>query len=614
MRQYWTKFVHALYTLAILSLLPGCQDLVQEYGLRQCEVGIYAGGVQTRTEMLSDGLSAKWVDGDELAVWARESSGTFFFTNKVFTTYGVDDGRGFFTSALDQAMPEGDYTYYCTYPVPQSANGTEVTFNLPSVQDGKVTGGADIMIADPVTYGALTPLPEIEDHTGMSMSMNRMTHQFRFYIPEDDTVLGNASIVKILLDFPKNVAGTVKFDMSDPAAPGELSNSTGSMVLQLARPLEVSVGTDYDYACVSIVPASFSSGDILQLKAYTEDKIVLFDPVNLRARTFAAGHSTPVSLKVKSIIDYPYILNFKISENNLGENPHTVTFEAPKGCVWPETGTNKCVYSPGREISVGETVSFKFEDKTQYMAFSGATIKVAFESDHAITSAVSKLAAFTIDGDTDLENFSAKVPYLFYEDFSTLVVYDGNYKDGAETSVDGASKAAKDLSAYGLPAGWSGARTGCDAAGTAILIGARVDYVIAGATRSYGRLESPELSALTSAADVRVTFRYGGSKSGNKNFYPVGVCGYAYGEGLLNGYASQFMNEPSWTGISGINTIPDIPTSGNASSLSKTMTYDIKGCDQYCRLSWHVAGMGTTFIGNGLQWMYIDDVKVQIIK
>lgn len=616
MRQSWKFLIRANFVLASL-LLAACQDGLQE-GLQEdtggpVVVGMTAGGARTRTEMQANGLSAEWTSGDELAVWARNASGDFVLSNQIFKTYGIDSSRGFFTSTLSEAMPEDTYTYMCCYPAPLSVDGTKVTFNIPSVQDGKVSGGSDVMIASPVQHGALGPVPDPEDHSGMSMTMNRMMHQFRFYISEDDAVLGDEKLVRLLLDFTKGVVGTVTLDTADPTLAPVLENSSGSLVLELAEPLGVSDDSNPEYACVAVFPIAFDSGDVLGLKAYTDDKIVLFNPVNLSDKTCLAGHSTPVRLKVKQVIDYPYVLNFTVSGNNLGEDPLSITLEAPEGCVWPSSGSNVYTYSPGREIPVGETVSFKFEDKEQYQAFSGASVNVTFDSEHAITYAKTKVNDISIEGDTDEEMFSAALPYLFYEDFSSLDVYDGDYKDGVNTSVEQASLPGRDLSAYGLPAGWSGARTGCDAAGTAILVGSRVDYVIAGGTRSYGRLESPALSALKKASDIKVTFDYGGSRSGSSNFYPVGVCGYVYGEGLLSGYATQFVNDPSWTDISGVTSIPNIPKSGNATTLT-TMSYTISGCDGYCRLSWHVGGMGTAFIANGLQWMYVDNIKVQIVN
>jgi hypothetical protein len=63
-------------------------------------------------------------------------------------------------------------------------------------------------------------------------------------------------------------------------------------------------------------------------------------------------------------------------------------------------------------------------------------------------------------------------------------------------------------------------------------------------------------------------------------------------------------------------TIQEIPTSGSATSMTKRMEYYLSGCDASTRLSWHVAGMGYKKwkVNNGNQWMYIDNIKVQIAK
>ena len=115
-------------------------------------------------------------------------------------------------------MPEGTYTYYCSYPAPLSVNGTTAVFDVPAVQDGKVTGGADVMVASPAVHGPLTSLPEIEDHSNMRMEMNRMMHQFRFYVPEEDQLLGDEKIERILMTFPTPVTGDVVLDVAEKDA------------------------------------------------------------------------------------------------------------------------------------------------------------------------------------------------------------------------------------------------------------------------------------------------------------------------------------------------------------------------------------------------------------
>lgn len=97
-------------------------------------------------------------------------------------------------------------------------------------------------------------------------------------------------------------------------------------------------------------------------------------------------------------------------------------------------------------------------------------------------------------------------------------------------------------------------------------------------------------------------------------YYPVGVCGTTISTGLLNGYATQFNNDESWSGVSDLVSIPDIPTSGSATATNKTMTCIFSDCTPTTRLTWHVAGMGykSLKINNGIDWMYIDNIRVQI--
>lgn len=633
MRRNWTKFVHALHTLVILSLVPGCQDVMWENSLSQCEVGIYAGGVQTRTEMLSNGLSATWVDGDELAVWARKSSGGFHFSNKIFKTYAVDNGRGFFTSALDQAMPEDNYTYYCTYPVPLSADGTKVTFNLPSVQDGAVTGGADIMIADPVIHGALTPIPEIEDHTGMSVYMNRMMHQFRFYIPGDNTVIGDEKLQKIVLGFPSDVAGKVTYDLADVDTSPVLSESTGALELQLARPLGISKATP-EYACVAFLPSAFSEGEALQVKAYTNDRIAYFDPIDLQSRTFEAGHSTPVRLNVKELKEFAGILTFTLAANNLGENPNTITFKAPSGCKFGDGGTNVFVYDPGREIQVGEIISFKFEeDLHAYTAFSGKQIAVSYDSEHAVMDETVTMPTISQSGKTDA---SLTVPYLLYQDFSGVLKEGESYGNNSYSS-DERKQPGVSLDGVMPENGWNASRYWIKPSGSAIRINMRYQMVRIGigslgysfTTSHYGRLDTPPLTALKdgTVANLKVSFDAGANvnsgshdeaKSGNMTFIsmtthensknPIDGVGTGTSQsGSLEDFGVQYYKSTAMPNAYGaddfLNTYPAHTVSGVEATKKTRLCF-------YPSTAFIKEGIGINAEFN----VYIDNIKVQIEK
>jgi len=597
------------------------------------KVGIYAGGAETRTQMLPNGLSTEWVAGDELAVWARNSSGEFTLSNQIFKTYGLDGARGFFTSELAESMSEDNYTYYCTYPVPVSVNGTSVTFSLPAVQDGKVTGGSDIMIADPVLYGALTPVPDPEDHTGMRMSMNRMMHQFRFYIPEDNSVIGEEELQKIMLTFPSDVAGKVTYDLADMDAAPALSESTGSMELELAEPLGIS-GATPEYACLAIVPASFSEGDSLQVKAYTEDKIAYFAPIDLKARTFEAGHSTPVKLNVSELKEFAGILTFTLSVNNLGENPNVITFKAPEGCNFGDGGSNVYVYDPGREIQVGETVSFKFEEDVQaYTAFSGKQIDVSYDSEHAVMNETITMPAITQSGKTDA---SLTVPYLLYQDFSGILKEGESYGNNSYES-DERKQPGVSLDGIMPENGWNAARFWMKPDGGAIRINMRYQMVRIGigsfgvsfTTSHYGRLDTPPLAALKdgAVANVRVYFDAGANvntssnddaESGNMTFIsltthenasnPINGVGTGTGEsGDLADFGVQYYKSAAMPNAYGaddfLNTYPTHTVTGVEATRTTRLCF-------YPSTAFIKEGLGINAEFN----VYIDNIKVQIAK
>lgn len=603
------------------------------------KVGFYAGGADTRTEMMPNGLSAAWEVGDELAVWARNSSGTNILDNQIFKTFGLDYERGFFSSMLSSEMPEGSYTYLCCYPCPISVSGTNVTFTIPSHQDGRVSGGADIMIADPLTYGALTSIPDPDDGSGMSMRMNRMMHQFRFYIPATDTKLQGAAVERIKLTFPKNVIGNVTLDLTDPSSPAVLSSGSSYIDLELDHPITLS---DQNYACVAFCPTSFEAGESLLVKAYTADKIVLVDPIDLCARSFKAGHSTPVKLKVKEVKDYPYSITFKVAANNLGEKPNIITFTAPAGCVWVEDGSNVYTYSPGRNIEVGEVISFKFEDAEAYRAFSGKNITVTYDSDNALLSQNVNLPDMS---NVSNANVSLTVPYLFFEDFSGIPSFSDGHDNPRVGLASDTYKGITELSSYSLT-DWYGARVGGQG-GTSIRICCRYEHVLLDGAYYKGRVYTPYLSNIKDGKDVNisVSFKYAGNRSEMSDgshwegweyvkTYPDKAPKLYFGINTQAQVTNPDQNQgniiDSITGmISGSGFSSSTPTSlspmvikgedmpktgGSFTSFAGTRTVTVGNVDNGMRLGWIVTTENTSSNINSNYWIYLDDIKVQIVN
>ena len=641
MRRDRNRIVCVCLEIAALLAFASCNDELDTKAPdmpHKVEVGFYAGDAQTRTEMLQNGLSAAWVAGDQIALWALNSSGSYTLSNQVFKTYGLDQSRGFFTSTLASAMPEDTYTYYCCYPVPEAVNGTQVTFTVPGLQDGKAAGGADIMAALPVQHSALTEIPAPEDHSGMSMQMRRMMHQFRFYVPEEDQILGDEKIESILLSFPEPVAGKAVLDVADPESGLQLTEGISDMRLDLTEPIGVSAGDLYQYACLAFAPVSFEAGQTLQiLKAYTDDKIAFFDPIDLKGKTCEPGHSTPVRLVVRELVDYAGIIYLTVRTNNLGENPKKITFTAPQGCNWGDGGTNVLVYDPGREILAGETIAVKFEtDVDAYKAFSNKEISVVYDSENALVSETLTMPSIETYGKTDV---SLTVPYLLFEDFSCV------YAEGESYGNNSYAQDEREQPGYSLDGcmshtGWNASRYWTK--GNSIRINTRYQcvgatvagYTIAFSSYHHGRLDTPQLTGLKpgKTVDLRMNYDAGGylhaTSSSEANDVLLCVASHTNTgalEGVPTGAKGLDLGAPGFTATydTSLNDfgsrqsstpIPDGYGNNDFASVFPTYEAEISSATSSTRLAFYIIFTGDGGICNAEFHVYLDNIKVQIAK
>ena len=637
MRRTNFKIIYECVLTAIAAVIvSSCADkenITTDTVNVQQQVGFYAGDSQTRTEMLENGLSTVWVADDIISLWAKNSSGSLTLSNQKFKTYGVDSRKGFFTSDLSSAMPDDSYTYYGCYPAPVSVSGTSVYFNLPAVQDGKVGGGADIMIASPVQHSALKAVGQEHDGSRMSMSMNRMMHQFRFKVYDPSGKLQGAAVEIINLAFPMPVAGSVMLDYTDPSSAPVLSSGSENLTLNLREPLTSAAD---NYACVALVPMKASAGQTLQVKAYTADKIVVVDPIDLKARDFKAGHSTPVNLIIKEVKEYPYKMTFKVAANNLGEGVNTIILTAPAGCKWTADGSNVYRYTPGHKINAGEEFVLRFEDEAQYRAFSGKSISVTYDSDNALTHQTVTMPAMT---SADNVTASLTVPYLFFENFSGIPSFSDGHDNPKVGGNSDTYKTMSELSKFtSLLSGWYACRIGAQA-GTAVRICCRFEDVIGVSAYYKGRLYTPFLSNIKDGCSVKisVSFRYGGdneemdifwSPSPNEEprvFFGINTEDVVTNPdviegGLVEGAAGLYAGTgfASWMDTSMNPRLMNgetIPTSGGSyTSFNGTKNFTIDNVDNGMRLGWIVTTDNTEDSTNGNYWLYLDDIIVKIAQ
>ena len=589
------------------------------------------GGEQSRTSINNDGISSSWEADDRIALWANADNGNATLSAVPFQIYyrDIPASKALFTASLTSAMEEGTYNYFATYPVPTDVNGTKATFTLPATQNGLMGNGAAIMIATP-TQGAQLGIVtgdsnssnayEIEDNH-ISLKMNHATHALRFFIPSDKWGFEDDFVNRIVVTMPQNIAGDVTLDYTNPSSKPEVSesNSVKTIELILDKAIRPSASAALiEQACAAIIPTNdFAEGDKMVIKAYSPTQMATYSVSLAGRKAMQAGHITPIGIDCSSPTELPR-LKFRITTNNLGEEPYKITLKSDIGNFkWTSNSNNTYTYFTGSEdvtISKGNGFDIAY-DENYIETIKGKTITVTYESANAIVSNTINMPDTLAVGDSP--TIELEVPYLFFEDFSSLEKYDGDYTSGPYTSTDAASTTAKDLSEYGLSSGWTGARTGCDVAGTAILVSGRVDAVVLGATRAYGRLDSPALNSIKSGAsvNVKVKFKYSGNEDENLSYYyPVAKFGYTLDTGALNGYATQFNNDEAFDGISGMVAVPDVPTDGSASNTNKTLEYDLNNCTSSHRLTWHVMQYGYKrwAVNNDYGWLYVDDIKVQI--
>lgn len=560
-------------------------------------IGFCTGEASTRTMMNPDGLTASWEKGDRIAVWAKNSAGEYTLNNTQFSVYGADGARAFFTATIDASMPEDRYTYFATYPVPESVSLTKATFTIPSIQDGKVSGGADIMIANPLLHGPLDEVQELSDYTKLGMSMEHILHQFRLYLPEGEDKLGGEAIVKMVLTFPKPVAGKLVADFTDTEAAPEFSGEEKSITLKLSEPLVNSTSSERKYAMAAFFPSSFEASESINIKIYTETKIANAYPVNLEGRTFAAGHSTPVRLRISDIQEYGR-LRFTVSSNNLGENANAVRLTAPQGCTWGD-GSTIYEYRPGHEITTGETFEIPFENLDTFRTFSGKDVTVTFDTEHVDATQTVRMPDLTT---LNFAEISAGLPYLLYEDFSGVESF--NSGDNYATSNAGSKSPKSFLN------GWTGGRVGAEA-GMCIRIACRRET-----SKGYdARVDSAPIISLKKSTDIKVSYDYGvNNKYGGIAIITDGNVGQNVYIGYVTDTKGYSSGDDSGT-FESDNTFYAKEYTGSYTSTPNSDTRIIHSAPTgVLRITWRSAAEYQAGTTNTTCWLYLDNIKVQIAK
>ena len=574
--------------------MSACTSSIQKPADGPVRVAFALSDEDTKTVLESESGFFSWETDDRIAVWAYDASGSSVLESQPFTLLarGNSNRRAYFTSVLPSAMTEGDYSYYLAYPYPESVSGTTAVFTLPSVQDGKASGGTGICVSDRVAAGALQPFDETAP-VGRTLSFNaglrHILHYLRFYVPEGCNILGEP-IKSIEFTMPQPTAGEVHVNVLDRSA--SLSGGGNKIKLNLEELL-----AENEFAAAGIFPpqSTYAEGDYMNIRVFSENAYSDLEPINLAGRNFQAGHITSVPMRITSIGQI-YNIYFSFVSNNLGEEVQKITVSLPSPITSDGVSRRDFVFSheDGSAISLGETFRISTIEAAEFAALSSLSASVTYESENAIVSESLSFPAF-VQSDTSC-SLSLNCPYLFFEDFSTLEAFSSN--DAYESGFSTGSK-----SGLSFANGWTAARAGGQA-GTAIRLAARRET----SARYPARCDSPQLTGIKKGHNVslKLSFDYsmnrqelGSSKVGQTVYVGWTTETGALSSGSKSGTfpASFHINE----------------TTGSYTNIDKTYELVLDDMDSSKRLSIRTNTDYYAF-NNSTCWLYIDNIKVTITK
>lgn len=545
-------------------------------------VTIKSGSAQSRTSVAENGLSTTWCNDDQIAVWASNGSANVLNAQPFKVFYSQGNYTEFTTDITP--MGDGTFTYYATHPLPATISGTTATFPIESVQQGSFDGTNDILVAYPASGLAL----ENED-AEVSLTFKHKMHTLRMFVPDDVEGMGEP-IRRIDITFPTQVVGDVSVDYTSASTPATLANGSNTVSVEIPEGLSASSEAARKYAYAIVFPATMNESDQITFTVSTDNYRSV---QSFGARSLSEGGSTPVRLTCSP--DNRTILRFTIGENYLGEKPIKVTFSAAIGEAVADCATTF------------DKFGYYDLDVTDLEGLAGQPITVTYESENAIVTQSLTLPNYEAG---KLTNVDLTVPYLLYEDFSTVGNISSN--DGYTSGFSTGS-----MSGVAFLNGWSGGRIGASA-GTAIRIACRretsADYP--------ARVDTAPLSGLKAGANVSVSWTFDYSMDRQEG-------GLAISMPLLG----QYVYLGSTTTQGAIESGPNFYTSkiggqdgsfptnfylnetgGSYTTMSYTHTYVLSGCGSTTRLTWLTTNEHKAGTTNGTFWLYIDNVKVSIAK
>ena len=558
----------------------------------------------TRTAIDDDGKRTRWAEGDELAVWANDSAGNSIFSNATFMLryFSTEWDKAYFVGNIAE-MPEGDYTYYMSYPRPLSVDGTMATFRVAADQSGLYDGKYDIMVADPTLYGSLTTGEAIELNTVMRHQM----HALKITVPEKASNFDN-KVYALDITFPTAVVGDITIDVTNPDAKPVYTNTSNTISVKSTEGF--AVGSDI---WVFVLPGTVSGDVSYEIKGSVQRSEVATYPLE---REFERGHVTPIRMAMPPFKKIT-IFNFSIGENYLGEDFNFFT-------LYDNNGTNMGTFNRNAE----NLYKFEYEGEFDVAPYNNKEWTLVFDSENAV---VENKVNMGILKPYFTQNIApVDVPYLLFEDFndaSESESYGNNSYSSSEREQPG-------VALSGSLAGWNAARYWIKPGAARVNTRSQVVKVfMAFQSYHYGRLDTPPLGNGTRGikpgkkVNVKLSFDsalYKHTKSSlDYTEAGVSVATHTNKSNPIDGIPSGS------TGISSSydTTIADIGTTFFAQNLDNdagdnafgqsfptyTTDFQVTSDTRICFYA-HLKTGEASFANNVEVNVYIDNIKVSITK
>ena len=603
------KKLYFVAVLATLALLGGCSKAIDGESsvvVAKSELSVGLPIEISRTAMSSEGKTS-WVEGDTFLLWAQNRTGGFAISAAEFQMmYFWHSAQSAVFTGSTNTLVEGNYTYYAVSPKPESINNRKVTYTLPAQQQGNVVDCThDFLVATPVTAEALSTT-KIND---LALEFNHQTHLLKMTIPKGGNPLNNP-IKQVVFTFPVAVTGNITIDATAPTALPTINSGSKQLIVDIPEGFD-----EEQSAWGRIIPGNIS-GNVSYYAVSTIGERTT-DRVFKLSKECVGGHITPLSLTIPSPIP-PTTLRIKVGKNNLGEAVQKIS-------IYDHSGKVLKNFTPNTD-NIYDLEQYGIYEDGLFQTYTGKTFTVRFESAHAIVekkitipSTITKYEVNTVA--------TIDVPYLFYEDFSSI--HTSFEKDDARVdnlmSADGML-----LNNYMSVSGWNGAHIK-GVAGKCVRVNVR-HQSFAGATRSNGRLDSPAMKALKSGANVtlKVEFdmgAYANSGYGKNNdiFCTAGVHTSSESN-ALNGIVTTTV---AGTDINDYSRVPKMFSSvclttgylGNNynndsfGSTFPTYSFTASGCSSATRFGWVPCCIQQNWgSGNAHYYIYIDNIRVSIAQ